>query len=379
MARCSTCFPVLLSTLLSTVLLVSCGYGGVSGSGSSSGAAGAPESAGAAGSTGSSVPGDPSGVGPRPTAEVFSEAVVSTELPAGESRDSGFTEHVVYPVRGGVADPSQNWADFYLPPGRHDEDSVPLVVFIHGGAWRSGATGARRIARDLTSRGVAVLNVEYRAVDRGGGWPVTFSDVADALDYVPELDRRHPEITVDDETVVGHSAGAQLAAWAGTRGDLEKGEIGADPRFTPTRVVSLSGPLDMRWSAEHGDDNVVRVLGGSPSQVPDRYAAVDPIQNINPRIPVVAVHGTDDSVVPVDDSRRYVSRLSAEGGRAKLVLLTGEDHVSYLKRSSPRYDRVLDIIHGVSTLSPEDLGRRLNGGTAHVAQGSASVTASPGA
>src|SRR5699024_11499676 len=97
-------------------------------------------------------------------------------------------------------------------------------------------------ARDLVDRGMAVYNIEYRRVGSGGGWPTTFRDVASALDHVVELSGQHPEFTIDDELVVGHSAGAQLAMWAGTRHALDEDEVGNNPKFRPTRVVSLAGP-----------------------------------------------------------------------------------------------------------------------------------------
>ncbi|MEJ6548989.1 MULTISPECIES: alpha/beta hydrolase family protein [unclassified Corynebacterium] len=303
---------------------------------------------------------------PSDTAE-FDGATVVTDVPSDQVAE-GFVERFIYPVREGAPDPTQNWADFYLPTGDHDEDTVPLVVFIHGGAWHGGAPGSRHIAADLASRGLAVLNVEYRDVRNGGGWPQTFTDVADALDYVPSIDKRHPEITIDDETVVGHSAGAQLAAWAGTRGDLETGELGADPKFTPNRVVSLSGPLDLVWAAEHGDDNIVKAMKGTPAELPDRYDSIDPIQNINRHIPVVAVHGTKDTLVPPANSEHYVTAVTRDGGNAKLVMLRDEDHTSYLKNSSRHYDQVLEIIHRVTTLSHEDLSTRLDGKTTELAE-----------
>lgn len=311
------------------------------------------------------------------------QATETTEVPAADSTirvvdgvpddqvADGFVERIVYPVRDGEPDLTQNWADFYLPGGGDDElaeDSVPLVVFIHGGAWHGGAPGSRNIASDLTDRGMAVLNVEYRDISEGGGWPQTFTDVADALDYVPQIDKRFPEITIDDETVVGHSAGGQLAAWAGTRGDLLTGDLGADPKFTPTRVVSLSGPLDLVWSAEHGDDNIVTALDGTPSEVPEKYDSVDPAQNINRHLPVVAVHGTKDTLVPPETSERYVDRVTREGGDAKMVKLADEDHTSFLKRDSRHYTSVLDIIHDVSDLSREELGNRLDGDTTELAE-----------
>lgn len=355
-----------LRTTLSTVAAAVLAAGLVTGSLTACGDGGTPDSPTATASPTPAFPGrtdDAVAQAAEAATAHYSAPVVTTDLPDGEHDDSGFVERIRYPVRGGHADPAQNWADFYLPPGHHDEDTVPLVVFLHGGAWHKGATGARHIAQRLTERGIAVYNIEYRDIDGGGGWPQTFTDVADALDYVPELDRRHPEITTDDETVVGHSAGAQLAAWAGTRGDLDRGEIGADPTFTPTRVVSLAGPLDLRWSADHGDANIVAALGGTPDQVPERYDSVDPIRHINPRIPVVAVHGTDDSLVSPENSERYVDRVTALGGKAKLVLLRGQNHISFLRQDSPALTRVLDIIHAVTTYPADRLSDRLDGGT----------------
>lgn len=258
-------------------------------------------------------------------------------------------ERIAYPTRGD-ADPDQNWGDFYLPSGKHTVDTVPLVVLIHGGSWKSklDAQTMRPYALDLVKRGMAVYNVEYRRVGSGGGWPTTFSDVADALDHVPAIDRRHPEITTDDELVVGHSAGAQLATWSGTRNKLNPNELGADPKFRPTRVVSLAGPLDMVYAAHHGNDRIVTALGGTPEQVPDRYASVDPVQNIDPTMPVIAVHGDKDTLVPPILSERYIDAVEQQNGIGDLVIARGEDHVSIVSADSRVYGTILDIITDAS-------------------------------
>lgn len=300
--------------------------------------------------------------------EIVQAIDIRTDVP-GENLGDRFVERIHYPVRDGAADPTQNWADFYLPEGHHDVDTVPLVIFIHGGAWHGGASNVRPIVQKLAERGMAVLNVEYRDISNGGGYPETFSDVADALDYVPALDQRHPEITTDDETVVGHSAGAQLAAWAGTRGDLDEHQIGANPKFTPSRVVSLAGPLDLVWAAENGDHNIVTAMRGTPEEVPDKYNNVDPIQNISRKVPVVAMHGLNDNLVPKDNSEHYVDAVTRAGGNAKLVLMEGEDHVSFLQESSPHFEKILDVIHKVTTHPRETLRDKLDGATVDLAEG----------
>lgn len=286
---------------------------------------------------------------PQPTVESFFE---------GPARlDEVTVQRFEYPTRSGEADPEQNWADLYMPAGEQEEDSLPLAVIIHGGAWQSeiGADSFDPLARELAARGMAVYNIEYRRVGSGGGWPTTFRDVADALDHVVEVDVKFPQITTDDEVVVGHSAGAQLAVWGGTRHLLDDDEVGANPKFRPTRVVSIAGPLDTVYAAEHGDDRIITAIGGTPAQVPDRFTMVDPIQNIDPDTPVVALHGTDDTVVSPENSRRYVDAVKRSGGEAELVLLEGENHVSLVSGDSPAYPRVLDTIARVSAAKLQDV------------------------
>lgn len=287
----------------------------------------------------------------------------SSSHPGGESsqavveRDKPSVSRVQYPVKG-KGDPDQNWGDLYLPAGRHEPKTVPLVVLIHGGAWR-GETGAANFsdyAKALVDRGIAVYNIEYRRVGTGGGWPTTFTDVAAAMDYVPEMSKQHPEFTTDDETVVGHSAGAQLAMWAGTRASKHEHELGAHPKFVPTRVVSLAGPLDMTFAADHGDQAIVDALGGTPAQRPDRYSNVDPIQNIDTSIPVVAIHGTRDTVVSPENSRRYIDAVLQDGGRGKLFLMDGDTHGSIIHSTSPHFGEILDIITRVTTKPKGSVG-----------------------
>ncbi|MFC8312397.1 alpha/beta hydrolase family protein [Gordonia sp. NPDC057258] len=254
-------------------------------------------------------------------------------------------------------DSEQNWAELYLPAGEQRVDTIPLVVLIHGGAWQSalGADVFEPLARDLADRGMAVYNIEYRRVGSGGGWPTTFRDVASALDHVVVVDRQFPQIDTDDELVVGHSAGAQLAVWGGTRHKLEDDEVGARPLFRPTRVVSLAGPLDMTYAATHGDDRIVTALGGTPAQVPQRYTMVDPIQNIDPDTPVVAVHGTADRMVSPANSQRYAAAVVKAGGDAEAVLIPGGNHGSVVTSNAPEYPRVLDIITGASAADVQDV------------------------
>lgn len=275
--------------------------------------------------------------------------VVVTEPDRPARLDEVTIQRFEYPTHD-AGDPEKNWADLYLPAGEQRRDSIPLAVLLHGGAREShlGADTFAPLARELANRGMAVYNIEYRAVGSGGGWPTTFLDVASALDHVVEVDKRFPQISTDDEVVVGHSVGGQLAVWGGTRHRLDDDEVGANPEFRPTRVVSIAGPLDMAYAAANGSERVVASLGGAPEENPDRYKSVDPIQNIDPGTPVVAIHGTDDTTVVPENSRRYVDAVTEAGGKAKLIELEAQDHTSIVSGDSRTYPRVLEIIRHVA-------------------------------
>lgn len=293
-----------------------------------------------------------------PTSEPTTSASVVDDVNSVPNLDEVQIERIEYPTIDGT-DPDQNYGDLYLPAGSQRPDSIPLVVLIHGGAWQSqlGAKLFEPFAHDLAARGLAVYNIEYRRVGSGGGWPQTFEDVSQALDNVVAIDKRFPQLNDKDSLVVGHSAGAQLAAWGGTRHLLEHGDIGAHPKFRPTKVISLAGPLDMVQAVANGDNNIVRALGGTPNQIPDRYSSVDPIQNIDPGTPVIAMHGTNDTVVLPSLSQKYIAALKNQNGQGQVILLDGEDHTSIVSSNSPAYAQILTTITDAANTSADQFAQ----------------------
>ncbi len=253
-----------------------------------------------------------------------------------------------------AGDPGQDYGDLFLPPGSHARGSLPLVVLVHGGGWNSryGAGTFVPFARTLAARGLAVYNLEYRRLGSGGGWPTTFTDVAAGVDFVPTLLADNPAIATADSTLVGHSAGAQLAVWAGTRRPSTTQPPPVRAIWRPTRIISLAGPLNMRAAADTGDRRVIRALGGTPTQVPDRYRAVDPIENLDPSASITVVHGTADTVVRPSQSTTYVEALTRAGGRPRLVLLPKQTHSALVTSTWSAFPRVVDLIVSAARAVP---------------------------
>lgn len=191
-----------------------------------------------------------------------------------------------------------------MPPG---EGPFPVAVAIHGGYWRARYT--KRIqkpaATDLVRRGLAVWNIEYRRLGGGGGWPATFEDVAAAIDLLAEL--RDPRLDLERVTVVGHSAGGQLALWAAARRDRGRVRI--------ARVCAQAGVCDMASAGNAARE----LMGGGPDEVPERYAQADPMRLVPIGVPILLVHGAADETVPVKRSRRFAEAARAAGDDVTLI------------------------------------------------------------
>jgi pimeloyl-ACP methyl ester carboxylesterase len=179
----------------------------------------------------------------------------------------------------------------------------------------------KAVAADLVRRGHAVWNIEYRRIGpgQGGGWPQTFDDVAAAIDHLGAME--DPRLDIGSVDLIGHSAGGQLALWAAAR---------RDSRVALRRVVAQAAPCDLTAAeAAHA------LMGGTPREVPERYARADPMQLVPIGIPILLVHGEDDETVPIVRSRRFADAARAAGDEVELVVPTPDKHRAHI---DPRSD-----------------------------------------
>ena len=242
-------------------------------------------------------------------------------------------------------DPLQ-FGDLSLPdgPGPH-----PVVAVVHGGFWRAqyDLDHIGHACAALTARGVATWSIEYRRLgNAGGGWPGTFLDVAAAIDHLREIG---PTYNLDLSRVVtfGHSAGGHLALWLAARRSIPAG----DPLYTPsplplTAAISLAGVSDLRLGSEMRLSNgvVEELIGGSPREVPARYATTSPSEMLPLGVPQMLIHGTEDGNVPFDISRAYHDAAIARGDDVKLVELPGAGHFEVIDPSSKEWERVVEVV-----------------------------------
>jgi acetyl esterase/lipase len=235
------------------------------------------------------------------------------------------------------------FADLRLPEG---PGPYPVMILIHGGCWLAeyDIQHIGKLADAFTRSGIATWTVEYRRVgDAGGGWPGTFQDIAQAAGHMFSVADTY---SLDTSRVIaaGHSAGGHLALWLAANSRTPD-----NPLFSSTQVVRLMGVLGLAPAADLANlhetgvcENVVdKLMGGSPTEFPDRYALGSPIERVPIGVPQLLVVGTyDDNWTPV--GRRYFAAAEATNDQARLIEATQSGHFEMIDPDSSTWPLVLD-------------------------------------
>ena len=197
--------------------------------------------------------------------------------------------------------------------------SRPVVVFFYGGAWEAGNKADFLFAAEaLTSRGYVVVMPDYRLYPEVI-FPLYMDDAARAVKWTFDNIARFGG-DPGKVFVMGHSAGAQLAALAAYDATyLDR--VGIDRRRI-RGMISLAGPLDFLPLTE---PNLFLIF---PEAV---RAASQPINFITGKeAPSLLLHGEDDTRVGIHNSRNLAARIRERGGQVEEKYYPGTGHVGIL-------------------------------------------------
>jgi len=218
----------------------------------------------------------------------------------------------------------------------HSKDLIekaPLLLFIHGGAWKKGDKHDYLLYLiDYAKKGYVTATVQYRFTDKAK-FPAQLLDVNDAVIWLKQnADQYH--IDSKNVAVIGGSAGGHLAMMVGYTSDIP--EFNEDENSLVSSkvqaVVNLYGPSDLTTEYAREQGSVKRLLGKLYNDAPEYYVKASPSTYITKDDPPTLIfQGTIDELVPFSQSDSLNEKLKRTGVSVEYHKLEGWPHTMDLE------------------------------------------------
>lgn len=243
--------------------------------------------------------------------------------------------------------------DLYKPAGT--SHPLPVILFVHGGAWMFGdRTAAPDLRRYFADAGFAMASIDYRLAP-----DVTFpSNLEDVLTAIRWLRANAKLLGLDTDRLGlwGTSAGGHLASLAGlvpagsfagtgnlgqssavrcvldgygpTALALQEAQLAAEkPGLDPLSPAIANFPVPARNGPKPPFPPNTALLGAPVEQVPEKVRAANPITYVSSDAPpFLIMHGLADDIVPHGQSQLLYEALVRSGTDATLRLVHGVPH-----------------------------------------------------
>jgi acetyl esterase/lipase len=223
------------------------------------------------------------------------------------------------------SDPAQIM-DVYLPAGR-STTTTKAIILVHGGSWDSGDksdfdSAVIYIMPQLAD--YAIFNINYRLADAGKDtYPTAVEDIGDAINFIGTKTADY-NVGTQKLIMAGASAGAHLAMLQA---------YGHDSTGNVKAVVDLFGPTDLYWMYfDHPFPQIAQpiltnFMGTDAVKDSALYAQASPINYVSASSPpTIIFQGTDDEVVPIEQSATLQAKLQSYNVINSLVVYQGEGH-----------------------------------------------------
>lgn len=278
---------------------------------------------------------------------------LATGYPAIGSDDIGEVEGIRYDARDGLSIP----AIITWPANSTDAQrkNLPLLVLPHGGPESYDGIGFDWWAQYFASKGYLILQPNFRGssgygrefmlAGRGKWGKEMQDDVSDGVLHLIEQGR----VDAERVCIMGASYGGYSALAGGA--------------YTPDMyrcVISVAGVSDLprmlreesrRYGSKHWVNSYWRDVIGDSKSERDALKSVSPVYAAESfKAPVLLIHGKDDTVVPIAQSRVMHKALKSADKMVKLVTLKGEDH--WLSTSEMRTETLREMAQFIQQHNP---------------------------
>lgn len=225
--------------------------------------------------------------------------------------------------------------DLFLPEQPSDKP-LPLMIWIHGGAWAAGSQANPPVLY-LVSQGFAVASIQYR-FSQDAIWPAQAYDCKAAIRFLRANAAKY-NFDPDHFGVGGDSAGGHLAAFIGTSGGEMEGDLGnTNVSSRVQAVVDWFGPTDLTLMGQESgphtmiqhdapDSPEAHLLGGPVQEKRDLAKTANPLTYISKNDPpFLIMHGDNDQLVPLAQSLILAKALMDAGVEVTMKTIPGAGH-----------------------------------------------------
>ncbi|WP_323192161.1 alpha/beta hydrolase [Halostella sp. PRR32] len=228
------------------------------------------------------------------------------------------------------------FANVFLPST--DDWRRTVIIHVHGGVWNRGDRSFfDDRCRALAEQAFPALTIDYR-LSGEATYPAALKDIKSAVRWVRS--EQPFEISPHQIVLCGHSAGAHLAALtaATARSGPTPNDEYEDTATTVDRLIGFDGPYDCLGAEEDGE--TADFLGGSPTEVPERYREASPRERVtSAHPPTLLYHAEDDEWLTMRETRAYRDVLNIAGVDVELHTPPG-DHFFFTEE--PWFERTVN-------------------------------------
>ncbi len=241
--------------------------------------------------------------------------------------------------------------DIYLPSDA--KGKLPLVIFIHGGAWLSNDKYAdigymKKTVAEIISNGFAMASIDYRFSTQAV-FPAQIQDCNRAVSFLYDNADKYG-FDKNRFAVMGFSAGAHLASMVGLS---ENNDIKTffmtetNESFSFKAVVDFYGPAELILFPGANDEKSPegQLIGAAPLARPDLAKAASPITYVDKNDPpFLIIHGEKDELVSTKHSQLLSSWLSVVGVQNELVIVKDAPHFGVMFDSDEVRNKVMNFL-----------------------------------